>query len=234
MSSAFNTTADWGARGFRLESPPLLIAAFDPAGGGDDNDALVILSREEHQKGRPEDPDFAVATKFRVLAAKRLAAGLEFPDKLAQLLSLAKELRRRELGKRIAHFVFAVETNGVGWAMGSSLAEALGGRRVVQYTTVSKVSDDRSSEKRFIMPRLAALDHVRALIETHHLRIATGAEGADALRQELRAFVWRRKGRPEAMAGQHDDLVMALTGGVWVGSKLIPPMLKSRRFGGRT
>ena len=76
------------------------------------------------------------------------------------------------------------------------------------------------------MPRLAALDHLRIMMETHHMKVIPDAPGASQLIEEMNSFVWRRPGRPEAMQGQKDDLVMALCGALWIGSKLIGPILR--------
>lgn len=227
----FNTHEDWRARGFFLRQPPVIISCYDPAGDGDDRDALLLLSREEHQKGEPWDPDFAVAMKFRVLAAQRLPPEFEFPDKLARLLGLHRQLVAwTNAGRAYEHF-FAIETNGVGWAAASALRNKLG-NRVIPYTTVGATSEKPYEGGKVSMPRLAALDNVRVLMETHHLKIAPDAPGGKELAGEMASFVWRRPGRPEAMEGQHDDLVMALTGGCWIGSKIIGPTLKAVTYTG--
>lgn len=77
------------------------------------------------------------------------------------------------------------------------------------------------------MPRMPGLDLVRMLMETHYLRAAKNASGMEILAEELNTFVWRGKNRPEAMQGQHDDLVMALALAVWASEKLVPLMLRA-------
>lgn len=229
MAYAFNNTDDWRERGFHLRTPPVVIAAYDPAGSGDDRDAIVLLNREEHQKGEPHDPDFAVAIKFRVLGAMRMPPEFEFPDKLARLLTLHRQLSNwQDYGKSYSHF-FTVETNGVGWALASALRAKIG-PQVIAYTTVGSVKDKPYEGGNISMPRLTALDHVRVLLETGHLKMAKKAVGAKELSAELASFVWARPGRPEAIEGQHDDQVLALTGGCWIGSKIIQPVLKARTY----
>lgn len=226
---AFNNTTDWRERGFYLRTPPVTIASYDPAGSGNDRDAIVLTSREEHQKGEPHDPDFAVALKFRVLGSMYLPPEFEFPDKIARLLSLHRNLTRwQTAGKTFSHF-FTVETNGVGWALASELRSKIG-PQVISYTTVGSTSEKPYSGGSVSMPRLAALDHLRVLLETGHLKQARDAVGKKELAAELSAFVWRRPGRPEAMEGQKDDRIMALTGGVWIGTKIIHPVLKARTY----
>lgn len=225
----FNTTADWQARGYRLRTPPLILVGYDTSGDGDDKDALTMVAREEHQHGEPWDPDFAVMTMYRVLMAHRMAPQLEFPDKLAMLMRLHRQLNGWVNVGRSSGHVFTVETNGVGWAMSSSLRQKIG-NKVVPYTTVGKLSEDRYVERKTSMPRLAALDNLRVLAETHCLKVAKGAPGAKDLAQEMGAFVWRAPGRPEALQGQHDDLVMSVCGAVWIGSKVIPPLLKQASY----
>lgn len=223
----FNNTDDWRDRGYYLRQPPVVIACYDPAGDGNDRDAVVLLNREEHQHGEPHDPDFAVAIKFRVLGSTYLPPEFEFPDKLARLLALHRQLTGwTHVGKIHTHF-FTVESNGVGWALASSLKVKVG-PRVISYTTVGTVGNKPYENGKLSMPRLTALDHVRVLLETGHLKMAKEAKGARDLTQELGSFVWRRPGRPEALEGQRDDMVMALTGGCWVGSKVIAPVLKAK------
>jgi hypothetical protein len=224
----FNSDADWKARGFTLRQPPLVIVSFDPAGDGNDRDALVVQTREEHQRGEPIDPDFAVEQKFRVLMCERLPVDYEYPDKMARILAMHKQLIRWQAQGRIAGHVIAIESNGVGWGMSSDLRTKIG-QFVVSYTTVGSTGDKPYGGGKVNMPRLAALDWMRIMMETHHLKIIPDARGAKELTSELNSFVWRRPGRPEAMLGQNDDLVMALCGGLWVGSKIIGPMLKQER-----
>lgn len=224
----FNRVTDWKARGYHLRTPPTILAAYDPAGDGSDRDALALVAREEHQKGEPHDPDFAVMMLFRILMAHRMRPDLEFPDKLAMILKLHRQLNRwRGMGRSGKHF-FCVETNGVGYAMASSLRSAIG-NHVIGYTTVSNASDKPFVEKRISMPRLASLDNLRVLAETHSLKLARDAPGKEHVEQEMGAFVWRRPGRPEAIEGQHDDIVMALAGACWIGTKILPPVLKQRK-----
>jgi hypothetical protein len=209
-----------------MRLPPINFIAYDPAGDGDDDDAIVLMAREEHQRGEPWDPDYAVQMKYRVRLAYTLPQGMEFVDKLAVCLSMHKQLMRLEgEGQQKAHF-FCVEANGVGWGIASALRSKISSK-VVTYTTVANATENPFTEKRVAMPRLAALDNLRILIETHHMRIEPDAPGADMLMQQLNAFVWRRAGRPEAIEGQKDDLVMALTGAAWIASRLVPPQQKA-------
>lgn len=222
----FNTHEDWRERGFYLKTPPVIIVCYDPAGDGDDRDAIVLLSREEHQKGEPHDPDFSVVYKFRVLAATRLPPEFEYPDKLARLLGLHRQLLGWQTAGRCYSHFFSVETNGVGWALASGLRVKIG-PQVIAYTTVGSAADKPYVGGKVSMPRLAALDLLRVLLETHHLKMTPKAPGGRELSAEMASFVWRSPGRPEALEGQHDDMVMALAGGCWVGNKIIGPVLKA-------
>ena len=220
-----NSTEDWKSRGFYMRTPPLILVSYDPAGDGDDKDALVMTSREEHQSGEAWDPDFAVATIYRVLLVHRMRPDLEFPDKLSMLLRLNQQLNSWVNVGRAAAVRFVVESNGVGYAMASSLRDKIS-NGVIPYTTVGSTTDKPYKEGKVSMPRLAALDHLRVLMETFCLKIDRQAPGKEILTSELASVVWRRPGRPEALDGQHDDAVMALTGACWIGSKVIPPILK--------
>lgn len=228
----FNSAKDLKDRGFFLRVPPVTIVTLDPSGDGDDYDGLVAVSREEHQRGEVHDPDFAVEYVFRVLMAHRLPKDWEFPDKLAAVLNLDRMLRAWTSQKRqTAHFI-CVETNGVGYGYASSISRKTN-TKVIPYATVGNVSDNRPpSDAKVAMPRLKALDNTRILMETGYLKMAPNGPGMDNLKAELQAFVWRGKNRPEAMAGQRDDLVLALTGALWVGTKVLPPVLKQVKLPG--
>ena len=225
----FNSDEDWRDQGYSLSTPPLYIVCYDPAGDGDDADALVVISREEWQRGIPEDINFSVQMKFRVLMCQRMPQDYEFPEKLARILALHKKLTNWTALGRITSHVICVETNGVGWGLASALRDKLG-NVVIPYTTTGSSSSEPYSGKKTSMPRLAALDHLRILMETHHLKVIPDAPGVKLLTNEMNSFVWRRPGRPEAMHGQKDDLIMALTGGVWIGSKIIGPFLKAKKL----
>lgn len=231
----FNNAADLRSRGFQLLTPPVTIVCLDPSGDGDDFDGVVALSREEHQRGRVYDPDFAVEMVFRVLLAHRMPKDWEFPDKLAAMLNIDKMLKTwTATGRQTAH-VLCVEANGVGYGYASSLSRKTS-TTVIPYSTVGKVSSTNTvpMNAKVAMPRLEALDNLRILAETGYLKVMPEAPGKKLLEAEMNAFVWRGKNRPEAQEGQHDDLVLALTGAAWVGSKVLPPVLKQVRVGRNT
>lgn len=226
---SFNNAHDLRQRGFSLMTRPLTIATLDPAGDGDDRDALTILSREEHQRGEPYDPDFAVEMVFRLMMYHKLPREWEFPDKLASLIALNRELIGWTRSGRQSGHVFNVESNGVGYSYASSLREKISAP-VFSYVTVATTSKEIRPDAKFTMPRLKALDNLRVLIETGYVKMQPDAPGAADIKTELGAFVWRGRNRPEAMQGQHDDGVMSLCGGVWLGSKILPPALKQVKF----
>ena len=215
-------------RGFRLETPPLHIVSFDPAGDGDDYGGMGLLAREEHQKGEPHDPDFAVEHMLRIKMALRMRQDMEFSEILAQMLRLHRYLNAlRAQGLSYGH-VFCIETNGVGYGYEKALRDKLPSTTpVIGYTTVGTTNDDTNVAKNLVMPRLAGLDNMRIQVETHHLKLEENMPGARELEGEFRAFVWRGPGRPEAMEGHNDDLVMSIAGGVWCATRLIPPALKA-------
>lgn len=224
----FNTTKDLGERGYSMRTPPLNLLCYDPAGDGKDNDAVVLVSREEWRRGELHDPDLAMEMIFRVLLAHRFPVGMEFPEKVASILNLNRYLlRMQRTGRQYAHVVLC-EANGVGWAAASTLRQKISAP-VMPYVTVGAAHEKPFINRQFSMPRLAALDNVRVLLETHHLKLAKDAHGAADLQQELGAFVWARPGRPEAIEGQRDDLVLALAGACWAGTKVIPPVTKQVR-----
>lgn len=232
MEDIFNSARDLKDRGFHLRDAPLNILNYDPAGDGDDNDALILVSREEWRRGELHDPDLAIEFIFRVLLAHRIPHGLEFPDKVATILRINRQMVKwQSQGRQFSH-VLGVENNGVGYAMASSLRTKTA-IPVIGYTTVSNTTEKPYTGGAVSMPRLAALDHLRVMLELHRIKLARDCEGAKDLKGELNSFVWKGPNRPEAMKGQRDDLVMALSGAVWIGSKLIPPVNKAVKLNPR-
>jgi len=225
----FNSTKDLRDRGYAMKDPPLTLIAYDPAGDGADNDAVVIVAREEWRRGELHDPDLAMEFIFRIHLAQRLPKDWEFPEKLAGILNLNKlALRWQRQGKQYAH-VIGVETNGVGYAMASSLRKKTQAP-IIGYTTVANSTDTAFKGNNISMPRLAALDNLRVQTELHKVKVAKDAIGGRDLASEMNAFVWAGKNRPEAMKGEHDDLVMACAGALWIGCKLIPPVTKQMKL----
>lgn len=215
-------------KGFRLIQPPLSVMAFDPAGAGDDFPGAVEVQREEWQLGETTDPDFQTQKVYRIHRAKRLPRHLDFPDQLAWLLAVARAQKKKASRRMISDFFFAIETNGVGWPTYRSLRQKMSARRVLGVTTVATTSDKPIHGGSVKMPRLAGLDLVRVMIEISRLKMKKDAPGAKELSEELSAFVWASKNRPEAIDGQHDDLVLALAIAVWIGEKVIPPMVRQQ------
>ena len=218
------------ARGFHMLMPPVYIVALDPAGDGNDNNAVVMLGREEHQKGLPTDPDYAVEFMLRVKMALRVRKDAEFSDVLAQMYRLHRYLNGLKRKGISSGHVFMVETNGVGYGYCAQMQDKLGSNRVLGYTTVGTMKEDPNENKRLVMPRLAGLDNLRIMIETGHFKIEKDAPGAKEFEAEFRSFVWRAPGRPEALEGHHDDLVMGAAGATWCATKLLPPLSKQASF----
>ena len=226
MTNALNTAEELKRRGFVMRDPPLLLLCYDPAGQGADNDAVVILSREEHRRGEVSDPDLAVEMIWRILQAEYFPVDFEWSDKIAKILSIHRGMRRWADSGRAAGTVILVESNGVGYAASSVLREKLSSQ-VLSYTTVGKASEETHASNKLIMPRLAALDLMRLQLELHRLKGVKGGKGVDDIQKELGGIVWARPGRPEALPGQRDDMTMALTAGIWFGTKVIPPLTKA-------
>lgn len=219
-------------RGFAMRDAPLALLVYDPAADGDDHDGLIILSREEHRRGELHDPDLAVEMIYRVLMAQYMPRELEFQDKAAKILSLHRSMRAWTNRGKMAEHMVLVETNGVGWPMQSFLKDKLG-FRLRPYTTTSTLigrpSGAPHQSKMWAMPRLAALDHLRMQMDLQRLKTEEDAPGASLLIKEFNSFIWASKNRPEAIQGQHDDLIMPLAAGCWFGSKVIPPLVKATR-----
>lgn len=220
-------------RGYALLTPPLYFAALDPSGDGSDNNAVALIAREEWQKGEPIDPDFSVEHMLRIKMALRLNPDCEFSDVMAQLYSLHRYLVGLKKAGAAAGHLFCVETNGVGFGYEAQLRQKVGANRVIGYTTVGNVGNDTDAGRKLVMPRLAGLDNMRIMVELHRMKLEEKAPGAKELEAEFRSFIWKAPGRPEALTGHHDDLVMAVAGATWCATKLVPPILKQVSFRNR-
>jgi len=163
----------------------------------------------------------------------RMRPDFEFPDKIAAVLKLHRDLMAWKSTGRSCGSVVVVEANGIGYGIVSTLKDKISDR-CVAYKTVGGTSNSPFSESGMVMPRLPGLSHLKMLLEQHYIRGATGAPGIREIEQEMNSFVWAGPKRPEALAGQKDDMVMALAGGVWIGSKVIPPILKQTVFNRRS
>lgn len=225
---AFMTQDELRDRGFRMVDPPLALMGYDPSGDGADRDAVTIVSREEWRRGELYDPDLAVEFVYRILYASYLPTDWEFSDRAAKLLALHKAMIQwRNSGKMAGHFIF-IETNGVGHSMASFLREKMP-QYIRPYSTVATLTDEMFVKQRLSMPRLAALDHLRMQFDLHRIKAVRDAPGVEDLFNEMNSFVWTRPKRAEAMPGQRDDLIMSLTGPVWFGSKVVPPLTKQMK-----
>ncbi len=230
MAGVLNTAKLLEAEGFALVERPFCIAAFDPAGQGADHPALIVLEREEWQRGEPLEPRFAVKTFCRVRRAERMPAATELPDALARLFRLCKVL----IGETAyCGWKLAIEQNGIGAAYVSALRRRLPLGTLVGVTTIATLGDGRQRDapcapSGWVMPRQAGLDALRAALEWQAIKVATDAPGAKDLTREMRSFVWKGR-RPEAQEGAHDDLVMALALAHWVATRIVPPVLKQQR-----
>lgn len=234
MSSSENnglfTRQELRQRGFIMRDPPLAMLIYDPSGAGEDHDGVVILSREEHRRGELYDPDLAVEMIYRVMYCQYMPRDLEFQDKATKILSLYRSLLNWMYKGRIAEIAVLVETNGVGWPMQSFLKDKIG-HRLRGFTTTATVIGRPSGEAHlnsmWAMPRLAALDNLKMQMDLQRLKAEPKAPGVKDLINEFSSFVWAAPNRPEAIEGQHDDLIMPLAAGCWFGSKVIPPITKS-------
>lgn len=222
------SAAEMKARGFRMRQPPLGLLVYDPAGDGDDHDGIVLLSREEHQRGELIDPDLSVEMIYRLMHCEYLPPEQEFQDKAARIFALHRAMVGwRDRGYMHGHVVL-IETNGVGWPMFSFLKSRLGSL-VAGYHTVGTLAAKPVQSIGLAMPRLQALGYMRMMLELQRLKSEKDEmerRGIKKFTNELNAFVWKSKGRPEAISGQHDDLIMPAAAGLWFGSHAIPPLVK--------
>jgi len=226
-STQLNTRRELEGEGFYLQTPPVSLIMLDPAASGEDGNALVWLDREEWQRGEPWDPDFSTIMICRAKLFAQLESSMEWPQVMSRIYRLHKYMLQREKAGLSFRYFFGVETNGVGYGYAMHLREKLGPSRVLTLSTVAGDKDRVFSEKGIVMPRLAGLDHLRLSIETQRLKVDKDAPGTKDLDTQLRSFVWARPGRPEALEGQRDDLVMALALANWLLTKVLPPVLKA-------
>lgn len=230
LSTQLNTVREFNHYGYYLQTPPVSLIVLDPAGDGNDGNGIVWMDREEYQKGEPEDPDFSVIPVNRIKFAAQLDSAMEWSDVMARLLALHRFMLLRERRGLSFRYFITVEVNGVGYGYANHLKEKVGTKKIIKVTTVGGQKEEAHNETGFIMPRLPGLDHLRMRIEGHTFKIDKTAPGLDILNSQMRSFVWLKKGRPEALPGQRDDLVMSSAIGNWTLSKIIPPALKAKRF----
>ena len=218
--SNFFTNEQLQERGFVMRDPPMAILAYDPSGSGKDRDGIVILSREELRRGELDDPDLAVEIVYRALYASYMPRDLEFPDKMAKILSLHRAMMKWAAKGKMHSHIMLVETNGIGHSAKSFLQTKVH-RYVRGYTTVAAVHDRHvMAETGWVMPRNTALDNLRSKMELQRFKAEKGAPGMTELKNEFASFVWKNNVRPEAIDGQHDDLVMPSAAACYFGDRL--------------
>ncbi len=221
QAETLHTIPQLREQGFFMRDPPVGILCYDPAGAGDDRDAMVMMQREEWRRGELEDPDLAVEIVFRILMAEEMDPTFEAPDKVSRALFVLRKMAMWRQQNRFSEIAMTVETNGVGYALAGHIQRKTN-LTVFGYNTVGVVTDRKYQSKRLSMPRLAALDLMRVNLETHRLKMAKQAPGGAIISRQINSFVWKSPGRPEAIEGTRDDIIMAICGGVWFGTHLIP------------
>lgn len=232
---SINSTKALNDLGFYNKEPPIAFLTLDPSGDGEDNNALVLMFREEFERGERYDIGYEHQMIYRFAMMHRLRSDMEFPEVLAALLRAWRVLVGMRDRGRIGDYAIIVETNGVGHGYYHSVRSKVGDRVLGVYTSGGD-KDSAVNQSKIIMPRMAGLDNFRLLLEQQQVKLAihpeTGvqAPGATAFKSELGSFVWRGPKKPEALAGQKDDLVMAAAIGAWVASKLYPPVAKAVRI----
>lgn len=212
--------------GWALRTAPSIVVMLDPSGEGDDRTGLVALERHELELGERHDPDFQVEHVFLLTRAERLERDMEFPDVIATLLAFHRYFISEKGKKRINRHWFGIEANGVGWPFASQLRQMIGSDHVLAITTTGAANDLPWSEGGWVMPRMAGLDLLRMMTQLQRFQIKKGAVGKDLIIREMQSFAYKGK-RPEAMEGAHDDLVMAAAGALWLGCRIIPPLVKA-------
>lgn len=216
--------------GFYMHDAPVGILCYDPAGSGNDRDAMVLLQREEWRRGELNDPDLAVETIYRMMYCEEMDPTFEAPDKIARALTVLRQMRVWQAKRRLAEVYMTVERNGVGYAMADHLKRQTK-TQIIGYNTVGVMTDKKFQNKQMSMPRLAALDLMRVCLETHRLKMEKRAIGANIIASQINSFVWKRPGRPEAIEGMRDDVIMAICGGIWFGTHAIPMITKHQPGG---
>jgi hypothetical protein len=182
--------------------------------------------RRESRIGSGAGSDYSVAQVLRLDTGEQVAEIRyrsdvdEFADDLARL------------GRLFNDAIIAIERNGPGTAVLTQLKNAMGYPRIWRPKNPIGVYEryeqtlgwNTTSATRPLM--LAAL---QAAIRDEPHRIKS-----DALKDEIKTFVYRERGgrepRPEADEGCHDDLVMAMAGAqaVWQQECLTPVRLAPR------
>lgn len=221
MTKPILTPPQLHEQGYRLYKAPVSIIAFDPAGRGNAFPALTWIDREEWQRGEVWDPDLSVQLLYRLHFAHRLPRDGEYVDFLAAIMRLDSLMGQRINRGLCTHSAIVIETNGVGWPAYSQLSTSKRVQSEVLGVTTTGTTSRKSADKsRLTMPRMAGLDLLRVMIETQRFKLRPDIPGAKEFETETKSFVWKNA-RPEALAGQNDDIVMSVAHGVWAGEHYI-------------
>jgi hypothetical protein len=216
-----NTVQELHERGFVMHGPPIAIASLDPAGSGTDHPALTVIEREVWRMGEVYDPDLTVMARYVLRGAWIFPQGSQFPQITGAMLAAANRMMASERDGQILRFFITVECNGVGWGYASHLRAKLGDIVMPITTTGGENANVLEGNKGYTMPRQAAADNLRMLMEQQVWKVERGAPGIAQVQEQLDAFVWKGK-KPQAAEGFNDDGVLSIMIGTWALSRTIP------------
>jgi hypothetical protein len=192
---------------------------------------IFINGRIAHQKGFMTPEGFVEEHPpivFSVRHAERMGPGISYPAIVERVQDLAGKLEEPAL---------ALDATAVGWAT-VALFEKTGLRPTpILVTAGDAVTADRGYLK---IPKKDLVSTAQTLLQGERLKIAREISLADLMLRELRGFRMTvplgGDDRPAWREGPHDDLVLALSVGLWIAVDTIrvpPPMPVVLRMGRR-
>jgi hypothetical protein len=217
------TLKELRAAGFQEKGPTTEILAFDPAGAGADSPGLVWVTRRTFILGDyPYEPDSSAQPIMRIRAAVAMVPDSSYAEQEARCLTWHRRMMAAQRADQVEQHAVCIETNGVGFALGDQLKRKIG-KFCLPYTTVA-AADKTFKGGKVLMPRGPALGLLRAHMVMHRLKASDDAIGMEDLGRQLDSFLRSEKknGKPEAMAGEHDDLVLPLAACCWMSNRILP------------
>jgi len=203
---------------------PDFIASLD-LGQQSDFTALAVLKRSLvlDAAGMPARDRLRLPVyRHAVVALERYPLGTSYP---AVVASVSAFLRRPELQPAPR---LVVDATGVGRAVVDMLLNALRGAFEVVPLTITagdKVRRDAWAPgvRGYWTPKRELVSAVQASLGTERLKVARGLREGDTLKRELLDFRIKATAAANetfnAQEGTHDDLVLAVAMGVWLGER---------------
>jgi hypothetical protein len=236
---------DWEREGAALSPrPPDYIVGVD-AGQIRDYSAVVVLERRERLVAsvpapgppsfieklglapRPTGPTEAI---YRARHLERLPLESSYPEQVRHVVNLLRRLRDQMDTKRPGRLCLALDATGVGVAVSDLFQEAdLAGADFIPIVIHGGDAVTPGQHGGYRVPKRALVSTVQVCLQTRRLQIAASLPAAPTLMQEFRSFRAKitatghdQYGADDWREREHDDIILALACGLWVGEQVLP------------